>query len=728
MKLRSILRRAGVVAPLASLALGFALVCTGAGLPACSSSSSNGGDAGSGSGGWGDSGIASSAASPALLGEDCDPIDPGTCGLPFPSNVWRAPDAKTKTGYHLYFGPTTLPAWAPNKHIDPTPWASKDGFSPGAAMLAFWPDVTVTGLPAPDHIEQSIVKTSPTLVMEYETGALVPHWDELDELSTTPNGQRILNVRPAQRLKDAARYVVALRHVKDSKGNDIAPSPEFKALRDNSPSSEPSVALRRSLYAEIIGKLQAQGIGTSDLLLAWDFTTASQESITSDMLSMRDQALAVVGQDGPSYTIDTVVENPNPYIRRRLLGTMTVPLYLTNPAACSQNTPPLPAGCPGSSINRGPDGKPAQNGTGKFPFLVQIPNSVVNLGQPGAIIQNAHGLLGHFTEGQDAYMAEICDRLHYVEISVDLEGFASDDSGYVTNVIAGDLGQFKNVVDRTHQGYINELLAMRMMMGKMAADPATMPAGQPTIDPMHRYYRGDSQGGIGGGVYMAISTDVTRGLLDNTGAPYDLLLPRSVDFSPFFLVLKGIYSNPVELQLGINLIQQLWDNAEPDGYIAYITGNPLPGTPDHNVLIHDGLGDQQVTPYGAHFEARTVGAKNLATPVRELFGLPTTPGGFTGNGIAEFDFGLPASQGGFLAAPPSNAYPDPHDALRQLNAAQDMADQFFRTGVINQTCPMGGPCAAPTNWSTIHLLTPASDIPSGTYTDGGAPVGDAASE
>ena len=686
-------------------------------LLACSSSSSGGGGPPAG---------AVDPKSPALLGEDCDPIDPFDCGFPYPSNVWREADPKTPTGFHQFYGPTTLPQWAPGKHIDPAPWASKDGFSPGAAMMTFWPDVTVAGLPDLNHIGDSVAKTSPTLVMEYDTGALVPHWDELDELNTTPDGERAFLIRPALRLKDATRYVVAIRHVQDSKGHPIAPAPAFQALRDNSPSGEVSVGLRRSLYADIIGKLQAQGVTTGDLQMAWDFTTASKESITGDMVSMRDQALTVVGNDGPAYAITKVTDNPDPYIRRRLQGTMTVPLYLTTPAICSQGSPPAGPGCPGSSINRGPDGRPTQNGTASYAFMVQIPNSVVNLGTPGAIIQNAHGLLGDLSEGQDKYMAEICDRLQYVEIAVNLEGFASDDANYVTNVIAGDLGQFQHVVDRTHQGYINELLAMRMMMGKMATDPQTMPAGKPTIDPAHRFYRGDSQGGIGGGVYMAISTDVTRGLLDNTGAPYDLLLSRSVDFSPFFLVLKGIYTDPAQLQLGINLIQQFWDNAEPDGYIAYISENMLPNTPSHNVLIHDGLGDQQVTPYGAHFEARTLGAKNVATANRELYGLPTTPGGFTGNGIAEYNFWLPASQSPLLAQPPPSAFPDPHDALRQLNSAQDMADQFFRTGIINQTCAGGGPCAAPMGWSSIPLLTPADQIPSGTAPDGGA--GDAAAE
>jgi hypothetical protein len=685
--------------------------------PACSSSS-----------GSNSTTPAANPQSPPLLGEDADPIDPGESGFPYPSNVWLTPDKTTVTGYHQYYGPTTLPEWAPGKHIDPAPWASKDGFSPGASMLVFWPDVSVTGLPSLTTMASSVEKTSPTIIMEADTGALVPHWDELDDLLTSPPGTQAFFMRPAIRLKDATRYIVAIHHVQTREGKEIAPAPEFQALRDNSPSNDVSVGLRRSLYADIIGKLQNNGITTSDLQIAWDFTTASQQSITADMVSMRDQALALVGNDGPSYTItpSDITDNPNPYIRRRIVGTMTVPLYLTNPASCQGNP-----GCPGSSINRDANGKPKQNGTASYQFLIQIPNSIVNEGTTGAVIQNAHGLLGDFTEGQDGYMAEICDRLHEVEIAVNLEGFADDDSNYVTNVIAGDLGQFQHVVDRIHQGYINELLAMRMMIGKMATDPNTMPNGMPTIDTTHRYYRGDSQGGIGGGVYMAISTDVTRGLLDNTGAPYDLLLNRSVDFAGFFVVLKGIYTDPAQLQLGINLIQQLWDNAEPDGYISYITDNTLPcaacsggKTPSHNVLIHDGLGDQQVTPWGAHFEARTLNAHNLQTTNRELYGIPDAPGGFTGNGICEFNFWLPDSQNAYQQIAPSDGYPDPHDALRQLDSAQDMADQFFRTGMINQTCAGGGPCAAPGSagnytWSTTQLLDDAGTIEAGTNPDAG---------
>jgi hypothetical protein len=61
-----------------------------------------------------------------------------------------------------------------------------------------------------------------------------------------------------------------------------------------------------------------------------------------------------------------------------------------------------------------------------------------------------------------------------------------------------------------------------------------VPALDPTLEPM---YFGHSQGGISGGVYLAMSTDVRRAMLGVPGAPYSLLLPRSIDFDPFLLLV-----------------------------------------------------------------------------------------------------------------------------------------------------------------------------------------------
>jgi len=614
---------------------------------------------------------------PPLLTLDCDPMVPQECGFPFPSSVWTMPDSTMATGVHVYFGPKTLPNSVKNQRVSSSMFATRDGFSPGATILTYLPGATATGLPGFRNIPLSLTKTSPTILMEADTGALVPHFSEIDARATSPDQVAFL-IHPAIRMKDQTRYIVAIRHVVDSNSNTISANPVFAALRDDTPSTDISVPPRRALYADIMSKLKANGITTSDLQIAWDFTTASQKNTTGWLLSIRDQALAVVGAAGPTYTIDSVDTNPNPWIAKRLHGTMTVPLYLT-----SANVP--------ASIHFNDAGVPTQNGTGQFPFLVHIPNSLYTANKAGPIIENAHGLLGDETEGEDNYFAEICDREGYVGVAVDLIGMCSQDIGFVAQAIGTDPTSFEQAIERQHQGLVNELLAIRMMMGGLSTDPATQSmGGQPTIDPTQRFYRGDSQGGIFGATFMSISTDVTRGMLGEPGAPYSLILDRSSDFSSFLELLTLAFPRSLDIQLNISLIDTLWDRTEPDGYIPYMTTNMLPGTPSHNVILEAALGDWEVSTLGAEFIARTIGAQLLETPNQNVYGVTNAASGFTGNGLNEWNFELPPIAD--TDTPPS-AGTDPHGELRYVTAEQDQADQFLRTGMVNQTCPDGGPCS-----------------------------------
>jgi hypothetical protein len=166
---------------------------------------------------------------------------------------------------------------------------------------------------------------------------------------------------------------------------------------------------------------------------------------------------------------------------------------------------------------------------------------------------------------------------------------------------------------------------------------------------------------------------------------------RSVDFGGFLLLIRGIYRDPIDVQLAFDLVQLLWDRTEPDGYIPYINNDMLPGTPQHQVLIDVAIGDHQVTPLGAHFIARTVGAQNLQTLNREIYGVPDAASGFSGSGMVEWSFGLPPAP---ITDVQMTLGTDPHGLLRQIPAAQDMADKFFRTGQVVQTCAGGGPCTS----------------------------------
>jgi hypothetical protein len=606
---------------------------------------------------------------------DCDPLVPEYCTYPFPNNAFTVADPGTATGRRVEFTSTNLPTQDRNGTIvDPTPFNRADGFSPGQALLTFLPGATVTGLPSWTDLEASLADDCPTVLLDAETGERIPHYAELD-MSLGPPDQRSFMIRPVVRLDDSRRYIMAIRNVVDDNGQAIAPSPGFRALRDLEPSDDPAIESRRPLYADIFARLEDAGVERGTLQIAWDYTTASEDFITRDLLSMRDQANAFYAEgEGPSYVIDEVDTLSYPdEIAYRLVGRIEVPLFLDDPGA-------------GGRIVRDADGLPEIQGTAEYGFIIMIPHSATMT--PGRPLQHGHGLLGSASQVQGGERRKFANDYNYVNFALDWVGMANDDTGYIIQVLGqGQLHDFDAVPDRLRQGLVNFELGMRMMKTSFAADPDY---GQ-YVDPSEGHYLGISQGGIFGGTYMAIATHVERGVLDVPGQPYNLLLNRSVDFDVYLSLLLAGYDDSRDIQVALALAQMLWDHAEPNGYTRRITNDPFPGTPVHDVLIRAAVGDHQVTNLGAHIMARAVGAPHLDSGVREIWGLDVATGSNEGSTYVEYDFGLPMDP---IENVPQEACDDPHGKIDDLAHANEQAAQFFATGVVENLCP-GGVCSTP---------------------------------
>jgi len=275
-----------------------------------------------------------------------------------------------------------------------------------------------------------------------------------------------------------------------------------------------------------------------------------------------------------------------------------------------------------------------------------------------------------------------------------------DDTPLVEQGLSGDPKYILALFQRQIQGHLNQLLAMRFMIQnwpQLVADPMIAPTqlSAGIVDPTQTFYRGDSQGGIMGGVYMATSTDVKRGLLGETGMPYDILLQRSQDWNKYALVMNGNYTTGQGEQMALGLFQMWWDTAEPSGFAAHVTSNPLPCagcvggmTPAKQVLLYTGIGDCQVTSVGAHVMARTVGAKQLSPAAREIYGVTDAASiPAPGSAIVEWSFGLPPVPLANTGPAPACCGPnDPHDKISLLQPAYDQIDHFYRTGDINPYC------------------------------------------
>ena len=158
-------------------------------------------------------------------------------------------------------------------------------------------------------------------------------------------------MRPARNFADGHRYVVALRNLRDATGARIPPPAAFtRAAGRTLPAGDPLAARQRALRP-VLQRLARAGVAASDLYLAWDFTVASTQSLTGDLLSMRDQAFATLA-GSPAFTVTEVRDltpEQDARVAREVRGVVVLPSFLD-----------APGGPPGSRINRGADGRPAQ--------------------------------------------------------------------------------------------------------------------------------------------------------------------------------------------------------------------------------------------------------------------------------------------------------------------------------------------------------------------------------
>ncbi len=599
----------------------------------------------------------------------CDPLVPEVCGLPFPSNVYLVADTTTPTGARVAFGDQTLPVSDEGTQSSPELLNVADGFSPAAGPIAFLDGATDQGFAGPNAPGDSLLDSSPTLILDTTTGARVAHFAELDR-SHDDDTRRAIMLRPVDLLVPGHRYVVALRGIVDEVGNAVAPSATFAALRDNTASAEPSVESRRGLYADIFAHLSAAGVDTATLQLAWDFTVSSRDNNTRRLLHMRDDALATIG-GGATYTLTSVETAPNAYLALRVEGTIDVPLYLS-------------PGGRGGVLNLGDDDLPEPNGTYPYPFVLLVPNSAVGRQRP--VVQYGHGLFGsRYSVDSEGYYAA-AENFGAVVLSMDWVGMSRDDVVVIAAAAAGgDVSLFASIPDRSQQAMVNLAVALRTLSGTMADAPVLNFEGVPVVDPDTHYYIGGSQGGIYGATYMAITPDIERGVLVVPGVAYSLMLPRSVywsDYATPFVVDR--FEDPRVVQLVLGYVQMLWDRAEPSGYATAITDDPFPGSPVHQVFLMEGVGDHQVPNLSTEVLARAIGARYLGPGNQTLLGLDPVDGPVSGeNALLDYDYGLgPVPETNV----PMEEGTDPHDLVFFEPTAQASLYHFLTTGEAVSYC------------------------------------------
>ncbi len=614
-----------------------------------------------------------------------------SCLLPFPSDALTVADFGTATGRRVNLSSASMPANAEGVNVNVDRQNRNDGFSPGSAALVLIPgvDPEASGLPPVTDIARSLDADAGSVIIDATTGDVWPHWAELDG-NTSDDARRGLFLRPAVNYTEGHRIVIGLRNLVDSAGTPIEPTDTFRAFRDRLESDVPEVEARRPAMEQVFADLEVAGVDRDELVMAWDFTVISTESLTGPLVHMRDDAFEQLGDAAPTFTVTSAVEDFEE-VRGRIVidGTYDVPLYLEGD------------GSPGTGLNLPDDPDlPTANGTFTARFRCQI-TPATSGAEPGAGLLYGHGLLGTERQVTSAGPTLVAENHNFVVCGTALIGMAEEDTGNAASILM-DPSNFSTLADRLLQGHLNTLFLGRLMRHPdgLVSDPAFRTfEDQPLLDVNELSYYGISQGGIMGPVSTAVSTDWDRGVFGVPGVNYSTLLNRSVDFDTFQQILDPAFPDKLDQALVLLTIQMLWDRGEGNGYVNHFR-EPLPGLDQKYGLLQGALGDFQVANVAMDVMARSMGAavgseaaEVRSTDVEPFWGIDRIESyPFDGSAVFLFDSGTPLPP--ITNTPPREGV-DPHEDVRRATAAYDQVAAFLRAdGAVVDTCG-AGPCIIP---------------------------------
>jgi len=683
---------------------------------------------------------AAQAAEPSLT---CQPYSGKACMFPFPDNRLTTPDRASATGLHLNLPQAAMPSNLSNVPIGVAPYNQDDGFSPGSAILLHIPQLDTPQAFSRTHavgllnMSAYLAKRAPIMVIDEKTGQRQMIYSQLDANATSA-ATRNLEILPGSSWQDGHTYVVVLRDLRNAGGHMISAPAWFAKLRDGKalPAAERSQAKR---YATIFKALKRAKVARdSSLYAAWDFTVASTKSLTGRLLSIRDQAFSQLGDSNlgsgqvqgtaPGFSVTSTESTVfgNGKTGTVVIGTYQVPCYLQQ---CGDSANSGFSFASGGAIGSGLYPTPTQTSgnVGTADFECIIPSSATPSNQ-ARVVLFGHGLLSTMAEVDTDPITALASDHNLAMCGTNWWGLAAPDQTADTLDIV-NLNQFPVLVDRLQQGVLNALLLGRLLDNPhgLASSAVFQQNGQSVLNTNELYYDGNSQGGIFGGLTTAVSPDIRRAVLGVTGEDYaNGLVQRSTDFgSPtqggsFSWLLAGDYAtsggafNGGVYGLTLDVMDQLWDQADPVGYVQGLAGRSLPGTPHHAVLMQIAYGDHQVSMYAGAAEARSIGADAYepgGNPASALtpgggrtandnlfYGLNPAPlnGSYSGSVIEVWDSGpghtLNPPVGNLAPAINNPANQDPHsDPRTTLSAQQQISDFLQPNGTFTNVCG-GQPC------------------------------------
>ena len=615
----------------------------------------------------------------------CDNTNPDHCLLPFPSSAFLDSDSETVTGYRLDISGEAIPdsASAPSENFHMLD--NKDGHSPSTQIFTTFSVLpNISAMATHDSIHLSTLSGHNSLLLNMDTGQIVEHWVEISS-RTQEDEQTLVHVRTLRGLDYNTQYAVAFRNLTDTSGDNVEPFPGFKALRDGLVTDNQQIESLRTSYEDMFSSFSEIGYERQYLTSAWWFHTASSQSIMGDIISMRNNATQLLGDDGIGCNVTSVTENyaEDNTTLRRISGTITTPHYLES------IYPPTP-------MTRSEDGTPRFNFMTEVVFTITIPKSAADSSQPAPLVVLGHGFLGN-GEGIVSGFRGWANESGFATIGTDFKGWSSDgDYGAYTFGLM-DVNYLQHQSERLQQSVINHLAMVITMKGVCSDIPEFYHNGINLVDTSDIDYVGVSLGGIRGPSMLSLIPEIDRGVLWVAGSSFSFIAERSTQYTQFEVLFSSplAYESTMDRSILIALMQSMWDTTEPETYLPFTDGGMDGELHPYEILYVVSINDAQVTTLSADRASRTSGIPVLANSTYHPYGLDVIEAPVTGSAIAYFDGRFPAVPSGNIQGP-MEYHSLAHNQVLGYEPAVELATEFLLSGQITDTC--AGECFFEGTW------------------------------
>ncbi len=613
----------------------------------------------------------------------CNPLSTHQCLLPWPSSYYLKKDSSTTTGFRVSYPAKALPKNTKDKHVDPTRYNLLDGFSIGSQpIVTFASGISGKGLPAIDGVASSVTDKSLIWILEFDTGKRVPLFAEVDANETDKKKAGLI-IRPQRPLRFNTRHVVVLRDgILDASGKALQPGDAFKRARDGLTTGSTELKAEGARLKPVFDFLKAQKVDMKKVILAWDFHTVSQKSVTTWLTTMVPEGLSKLPAGGPKFKDIKVVNKlakDEPNQLREISGKMVVPSYLTSDKQTG-------------ILNLDSKNMPKYRADQEFAFLVSIPRCAEKATKPLPVLVYGHGLMSAPTWGLNSKAhKKLTQRLCMVEVGTYWLGLSEDDETTVGTMIPTDWSRMPLITDRLHQGHLNTHALVKLMKGKFLADTSMKVNGKAVADGKEIYYLGISLGGIQGVAFAALNKDIERYVFNVGAGWWSMMMERSSNFDKYAAFMRMYYKSALDRLILIALSQSLWDGTDPITYASFLRTSPLPGQKKKLIIAQESLYDDQVPNIATRAVVRGMGLPLLTPKVEKVFGI-TEKAGPLESAYVQWDTNPP------IKPPKENLLPksppmdkSAHDRVRHLESFTKQLEAFYKSdGKVIQTC--GGPC------------------------------------